>query len=41
MIIEQSDIFNFANDKTLYSCGKSLTDIKENLASDTKRYKMV
>ena len=36
MIIEQSDICNFADDNTLYSCGKSLTDIKENLVSDTK-----
>ena len=35
MIIEQSDICNFADDNTLYSCGKSLTDIKENLVSDT------
>ena len=36
MIIEQSDVCNFADDNTLYSCGKSLTDIKENLVSDTK-----
>ena len=36
MIIEQSDICNFADDNTLYSCGKSLADIKENLVSDTK-----
>ena len=36
MIIEQSDIFNFADDNTLYSCRKSLTDIKENLVSETK-----
>ena len=36
MIIEQSDICNFADDNTLYSRGKSLTDIKENLVSDTK-----
>ena len=28
MIIEQSDICNFADDNTLHSCGKSLTDIK-------------
>ena len=35
MIIEQSDICNFADDNTLYS-KKSLTDIKENLVSDTK-----
>ena len=30
MFIEQSDICNFADDKTLYSCGKMLTEIKEN-----------
>ena len=36
MIIEQSDICNFADDNTLYSCGKRLTEIKENLVSDTK-----
>ena len=36
MIVEQSDICNFADDNTVYSCGKSLTDIKENLVSDTK-----
>ena len=37
MIIEQSDICNFADDNTLYSCGERLTEIKENLVSDTKR----
>ena len=36
MIIEQSDIYNFADDNTLYSCGERLTEIKENLVSDTK-----
>ena len=36
MIIEQSDICNFADDNTLYSCRKRLTEIKENLVSDTK-----
>ena len=36
MIIEQSDICNFADDNTLHSCGKRLTEIKENLVSDTK-----
>ena len=36
MIIEQSDICNLPDNNTLYSCGKSLTDIKENLASDIK-----
>ena len=35
-IIEESDICNFADDNILYSCGKSLTEIKENLVSDTK-----
>ena len=37
MVIEQSDICNFADDDTLYSCGERLTEMKENLASDTKR----
>ena len=37
MIIEQSDICNFADDNTLYSCEERLTEIKENLVSDTKR----
>ena len=36
MIIEKSDICNFADDDTLYSCGERLTEIKENLVSDTK-----
>ena len=36
MIIEQSDICNFADDYTLYSCGEGLTEIKENLFFDTK-----
>ena len=36
MIIEQSDICNFADDNTLYSRGERLTEIKENLVSDTK-----
>ena len=36
MIIEQSDICNFADDNAVYLWGKSLTDIKENLVSDTK-----
>ena len=35
MIIEQSDICNFADDNNLCSCGKRLTEIKENLVSDT------
>ena len=37
MVIEQSDLCNFADDNTLYSCGERLTEIKENLVSDTKR----
>ena len=36
MIIEQSDICNFADDNTLYLCGERLTEIKKNLVSDTK-----
>ena len=36
MINEQSDICNFADDNTLYSSGKTLTEIKENLVSFTK-----
>ena len=36
MIIEQSDICNFADDNTLYSCEERLKEIKENLVSDTK-----
>ena len=31
MITEQSDICNFADDNTLYSCGVWLTEVKENL----------
>ena len=37
MIIEQSDICNFADDNTLYSWGQRLTKIKVNLIFDTKR----
>ena len=36
MIIELSDMCNSANDNTLYSCGERLTEMKENLVSDTK-----
>ena len=36
MIIEESDIWNFSDDDTLYSCGETLTEIKENLISDTE-----
>ena len=28
MIIEESDICNFADDNSLYSCGERLTEIK-------------
>ena len=36
VIIEQSDIFNFADGNNLYSCEEKLTEIKENLVFDTK-----
>ena len=36
MVIKLSDICNFADDNTLYSCGEWLTEIKENLIFDTK-----
>ena len=36
IIIEQSDICNFADDNTLYLCGERLTETKENLIFDTK-----
>ena len=36
MIIEQSDICNFVDDNTLYSCGERLAEIKENLIFDPK-----
>ena len=39
MIIEQSDISNFEHDNTLYSCGKRLPEIKENLVSDKSHHK--
>ena len=38
MIIEQPDIWNFADGNTLYSCGERLTEIKENLIFDAKKY---
>ena len=38
MIIEHANICNFADDNTLYSCEERLTEIKENLLSDTKKY---
>ena len=36
MVIKLSDICNFADDNTLYSCGEWLTEIKENLIFDTE-----
>ena len=36
MIIEQLDICNFADDNILYSFEEKLTEIKENVISDTK-----
>ena len=36
MIIDQSDTWNFADDNTLYLCGKRLIEIKKNLVSDAK-----
>ena len=36
MIIEQSDICNFVDDNTLYSCGEKLIEINKNLNFDTK-----
>ena len=36
MIIERSDICNFADDNTLYSSEERLTEIKENLVFDTE-----
>ena len=36
MIIEQPDIFNFADGNALYLCGERLTKVKENLIFDTK-----
>ena len=38
MIIEQPDISNFADGNTLYSYGERLTEIKENLIFDTRKY---
>ena len=31
MLIEKSEIFNFANDSTIYDCGKDLSNILENI----------
>ena len=36
LILEQSDSCNLGDDNALYSCGERLTEIKENLVSDTK-----
>ena len=38
MIIEQPDICKFADDNILHSSGERLTEIKENLISDTKKH---
>ena len=38
MIIDQPDIWNFADGNTLHSYGERLTEIKENLIFDTKKY---
>ena len=34
--IEKTDICNFADDNTIYSCAKSVDDVMENLQSDLK-----
>ena len=34
--VEKTDIYNFADEKTIYSCAKSVTDVIENLQSDLK-----
>ena len=34
--VEKSDICNFADDSTIYSCAKSVNDVIENLESDLK-----
>ena len=34
--VEKTDIFNFADDNTIYSCAKSVNDVIENLQSDLK-----
>ena len=34
--VEKTDIYNFADDNTIYSCAKSVTDVIENLQSDQK-----
>ena len=37
MIIEQSDICNFADYNTLYSCEEKSAEIRKNLIFDTKK----
>ena len=34
--VEKTDIYNFADDNTIYSCAKSLNDVIRNLQSDMK-----
>ena len=34
--VEKTDICNFADDNTIYSCAKSVNDVIENLQSDLK-----
>ena len=34
--VEKTDICNFTDDNTIYSCAKSLDDVIENLQSDLK-----
>ena len=36
MFIEKSEICNFADDNTIYDCGKDLSNILENLKYDMK-----
>ena len=36
MFIEKSEICNFADDNTIYDCGKDLPNILENLKHDMK-----
>ena len=41
MIIEQSDICNFTDYNTLYSCEEKSTEIRKNLIFDIKKKKLV
>ena len=36
MFIEKTEVFNFANDNTIYDCGEDLSNILENLKHDVK-----